>query len=975
MGKRHIRTAVGGLALLSAGLTAPAAWGVQHDAPHTQAGLEAADGTPLRPLRLGTAQSPAARTVAWQRFKSDVGGKWLANWDEATLAPTRIFGSGIAAPGTSASPALAEAFARQMLERHIALFAPGAGPSDFQLVSNVAQGDKRTVAFVQHHRGMAVVGGQLSFRFSHNRLSVIGVEALPSVDARAPHSLISDALALSAAEAWIGQDAQTASASAVSEPMVLPMITSNRVHSYRTVVAVEVQATAPIGKWTVYIDADTGAPVAREQTLRFAEGTVLFNTPVRHPGAERSDFPAPLAKIDFNGDTITSDENGQIAFPDGTAEIVVSLKSSLVSVFNSAGDTLTEPFTLNPGDSVVWNEQDEELSDSQLTGYIHAHKAKEYARKIAPEMNWLDAHLPVNVNVDDVCNAFYDGSSINFFRSGQGCQNTGRLADVVYHEFGHGFHHHAIITGSGSFESALSEGLSDFYAANLTGDPGMGRGFFFSEQPLRHIDPEVDKVWPQDIHGDPHQTGLIIAGALWDLRELLIDKYGHDEGVAVTEQLFYLATRNASDIPTMYVEALAADDDDGNLENGTPNVCEIVDAFGRHGLRTLEITAPTLSVEPPLQDDHHVAVEVLGLFEQCTSDKVDSASIEWRLRRNPNQKDVITMAGGPELFEGDIPAQQEGEVVLFKVRIDTALSSALPFPNNAADPLYEFFVGDVTPIYCTDFETDPEAEGWTHGLTSGDNDEGADDWQWGAPAGTSTNGDPPEAFSGSNAFGNDLGHGNFNGLYQPNKVNYARSPKVDVTGIGNVRLQYRRWLSVEDGHFDAATIYVNGEMAWSNHASANENDADIHHQDREWRFQDIDLSKYVDDDGSVQVEFEIASDQGLNMGGWTIDDFCIVAYEGSAPNDSVCGNGVTELGETCDDGNVESGDGCSSLCAVETGNSAQPDDGPTDIVVTSGCGCHTASTPDSRWGWLALLGPLMLWSRRRRGRLLAKNAQ
>jgi uncharacterized repeat protein (TIGR01451 family)/uncharacterized repeat protein (TIGR02543 family) len=32
-----------------------------------------------------------------------------------------------------------------------------------------------------------------------------------------------------------------------------------------------------------------------------------------------------------------------------------------------------------------------------------------------------------------------------------------------------------------------------------------------------------------------------------------------------------------------------------------------------------------------------------------------------------------------------------------------------------------------------------------------------------------------------------------------------------------------------------------------------------------------------------------------------------------------CGNGIVESGETCDDGNTTSGDGCSSACAIETG--------------------------------------------------------
>jgi cysteine-rich repeat protein len=36
-------------------------------------------------------------------------------------------------------------------------------------------------------------------------------------------------------------------------------------------------------------------------------------------------------------------------------------------------------------------------------------------------------------------------------------------------------------------------------------------------------------------------------------------------------------------------------------------------------------------------------------------------------------------------------------------------------------------------------------------------------------------------------------------------------------------------------------------------------------------------------------------------------------------NGPICGNGVVEPGEACDDGNTASGDGCDSICDVETG--------------------------------------------------------
>lgn len=44
----------------------------------------------------------------------------------------------------------------------------------------------------------------------------------------------------------------------------------------------------------------------------------------------------------------------------------------------------------------------------------------------------------------------------------------------------------------------------------------------------------------------------------------------------------------------------------------------------------------------------------------------------------------------------------------------------------------------------------------------------------------------------------------------------------------------------------------------------------------------------------------------------------VVAHPASAPADcadAVCGNGETDPGEKCDDGNLNDGDGCTSACA------------------------------------------------------------
>ena len=46
----------------------------------------------------------------------------------------------------------------------------------------------------------------------------------------------------------------------------------------------------------------------------------------------------------------------------------------------------------------------------------------------------------------------------------------------------------------------------------------------------------------------------------------------------------------------------------------------------------------------------------------------------------------------------------------------------------------------------------------------------------------------------------------------------------------------------------------------------------------------------------VQVKFELESDQGLEFGGWTIDDFCVVAYDALSESPDLPVPGLITLG-------------------------------------------------------------------------------
>ena len=120
-------------------------------------------------------------------------------------------------------------------------------------------------------------------------------------------------------------------------------------------------------------------------------------------------------------------------------------------------------------------------------------------------------------------------------------------------------------------------------------------------------DLEPDLRWPDDQASEPHQTGLIVGGAIWDLRKAFIEELGEEEGHGLIDFLYMGAIKTTADVPSVYESVLLADDDNGNLADGTPNAGEIFDAFDLHEIANAAVPTsphcprpaqPTLTVTP-----------------------------------------------------------------------------------------------------------------------------------------------------------------------------------------------------------------------------------------------------------------------------------------------------------------------------------------------------------------------------------------
>ena len=905
------------------------------------------------------------QTTAWAAPASAHLGAlagWTVMWDRDTNVPMRLWGAGIAAPGAVADAAVAEQAARRFLADHLDLLAPGALVGDFVLVSNQlgAGNDLRTVGFEQRRNGLRVIGGTIGLGFKGDHLTIVSSTALPNVQTAEPAGRLSEAGIAANATTWLagsGHAVRARSAGHASlagvpgEIVILPIVHERGGRQvdveYHTVESVVVETTAgKRGIWQVYLDATTGAPVARANRLESFTGTIDFDTTTQSPSQMRSAKPALFLTTVINGQTVTSDVNGVVTFTGANpASVQLSLAGPFVAVSDASQGLATDTLSLTANDLLTWSKSTVPFSDAELDAFIAANRAKEFVReRLDPTVPWLAQQMSVTVNdASDSCNAFSTGDDVHFFVSGAlqlpdgsngVCENTGRMADVVSHETGHSVHNNSVIQGQGAFPplDGLSEGLADTLAVSITGDPGVGRGFFvgtgttFANTPLRDLNPTTKKTWPV-AGGEVHDEGEIVGETLWDLRQALQTKLGTEAGFTQLLKIFYTIMQRSPSIPASYVEALVADDDDGDLTNGTPNKCEIDAAFAAHNLSD---PASALGLAAPERTGFAVTLALPKVTTTCpNAATVSAAEVVWHTGVGGTDA-TVPLAMGSGTFAGTIPTQPAGSTVFYQVNVTLSTGAVVHFPDNAADPYYEFYVGEVTNIYCTGFESGLES--WTHSGTQ-------DEWQAGTPIGVG--GDPNAAHTGTGVVGIDLGSGpgnSIDGDYGARANESLVSPPIDLMGHTSVHLQYYRWLGVEDGEFDKASITANGQEVWRNKTTGTDPSGadEINHVDKEWVFEDVDLTAAIGSGATLQLAFDLVSDDGQNLAGWNIDDLCIVAVAPAPPLAGTCGDGAVGTGETCDDGNTVDGDGCSATCQTET---------PTMMGAGDGGCCSAGGNP------------------------------
>jgi hypothetical protein len=423
-------------------------------------------------------------------------------------------------------------------------------------------------------------------------------------------------------------------------------------------------------RWRVTVDATTGEVLAVEDQNHYFEAKVTggiypsTNTEVcpsnEFCGVMQPDSPMPWANTGLPAPNNFTNGAGIYNYAAGAAAST-TLNGKYVKITDGCGPVGFNA-DLTSGNMLMGgvNGQHDCTTAGGLAGntpasrsaFYELNKLAEQARGWLPTNQWLTQQLTANVNLNSTCNAFWDGSTVNFYKSGGGCRNTGEIGAVFDHEWGHGIDD---FDANGTLSSS-SEGYADIAAVYRLQTSCVGHGFFqtinngcgmtadgtgFNQNEAQTgaawcdlncsgvRDTDYTKMAPNtpatpsnftctrcNSGSGPcgkqvHCSASPARQAAWDFvaRDLRNPPYNYDSNTAfiVANKIFYQGSGNVGSwhgcdctagtsdgcgTTNAYMQWLAADDDNGNLADGTPHMAALYAAFNRHGI-ACNTPAPT----------------------------------------------------------------------------------------------------------------------------------------------------------------------------------------------------------------------------------------------------------------------------------------------------------------------------------------------------------------------------------------------
>ncbi len=833
---------------------------------------------------------------------------WNFRYDALRGTPHRAWGRGIPIDGFPAINLMnAPQAGRQFVERNAQML--NVNPDNLRLLSSEIVSGKAYQKYAQIYNGVEVLNSHVDLRISADgRVFMFGSDYNKGITVDATPSVAKDA-AREFAKAGLPYSPSNDNITG-GTLYVLPLRYTDHI-DYRLVYNFQVRSASE-ELWDTYVDAHSGAIVWRRNLITHLHGgqgpnamanvvngrvmvTIFPKTYTDNAVA----VPAKNAYVWVAGKMYTTDDEGRFSADLGTnttGQLIARLSGPYAiarrdDTTRTSGGTpanAVQSMTVAAGQQVeiLWDNSNS--ISSERNSFYHLNVVRDWARALDPSPNLsnLDAQVPALVEIDSECNAFFDGRGVNFFQSSLSCGNTGEIASVIQHEFGHGIHIWLTtkLTGQPPVDGSIKEAIADMTSNLLSDDPRIGLGFMKNGTDGIIRNSNNTLRYPENVVNEIHDDGMILTGAVWDVRKEL--------GIERTARLYMDAMYGAPDgtslgeaLADYFIEFLIADDDDGDLSNGTPNSSVIIPAFNAHGIPGSAIVI--LHDGMPDQNSVSEPYEITGVARIAGSIDTDLLRIsqvdvvyslnDWA----SSQRMTVNYNEATQSFVGSFPPQKAGSIVRYYIEVMDNFGSSLREPAGAPTSSYLFLVGYESRYYHDGESTD----NWRV-IT----DAATGEWERAVPIGTwntqlGKEGEVPYVqpnedhtpgtgkvrcwVTGNAARGAGLGENDVD-----DGQTQLRTPDIDVTGMVQPVLRYYRWYSNNAGatpgtDYWTVNISSDGGSNWEILERTRESDAS-------WKPRVYVLRDIVDLTPQLNVRFIAADDDPGSLVEAAVDDFEIL---------------------------------------------------------------------------------------------------
>ncbi len=545
-------------------------------------------------------------------------------------------------------------------------------------------------------------------------------------------------------------------------------------------------------KYLIVSDASTGRMLYSENQILHAD--ITGQATGQSTQGYRADIcdpevptPMPYIRVVANSVNYFADANGNFSVPGpGPTTLSSELRGRWFRVFNNGASVNPVSFSASdaaPADFQFNAANTDAAQRSGVNTYYQSNVVRDWVLLHAPSYPTIgtQTEFRININVSGTCNAFYDGSSINFYPAGGGCPATS-FGDVVHHEYGH---HLVNVAGSG--QGQYGEGMGDTMGILITDQPRLALGFQSNcSTGIRNADNSRQYPCSEAIH----TCGQLISGCFWDLRDELVAAGRSDYRTVTSRLAINSMPLHRGDLitPQITIDVMTLDDNDGNINNGTPNYTYIQRAFSAHNmpgpvLQPLSFSFPAgLPTELEAGRPTEIRFDVLDGSSRA---QPGTGSLVYKVNGGLLQNASVQQIA-PNQYLGTIPGVACGDSVLYSFSARTTEGNISFNPAGAPNSGYSALA--TSGVYDVVFTDDAQSNtGWT---VSGNATDGQ--WTRGVPV-NCNRGDPATDGDGTGAaWLTDNSAANSCNSDVDGGTTTATSPVIAASGTGG-RVSYWRW--------------------------------------------------------------------------------------------------------------------------------------------------------------------------------------